>query len=211
MAGTPGTAQLGAVRDLAIRSKAEAGRAIWTPGHNLERGLGRFAVRSGPEEGEQLIVVRSQVSVTVGHRAGDERPDEGDGQVAQCRHGLRPVARACTAAILIVGDVADVVQGLDTPVAAHQGQDLPFSRPVQGQAGHTEDDFMALVAIAEQGSPLHTKALGGVGEAQSGDVLGQLDGPGLDPAMALVTLGVSGGKAPNPGRRAAGALSSGCL
>jgi hypothetical protein len=47
-----------------------------------------------------------------------------DGQVAQGGHGLGSAAGADLGGVFAVADVADVVQGLDLPVAADPGGEL---------------------------------------------------------------------------------------
>lgn len=125
----------------------------------------------GPDEAEQFLRIEAQLPMTVSNGAGDERPDERDGQIAEGRHGLWAVAGTRATPVLVIGDVADVVQRLDGPVTAQQGQDLGLACTVERQAGYPEDDFTALLAVAERGGALNPKGLGGVREAQACDVL----------------------------------------
>lgn len=148
--------------------------------------------------------------MAVRDRAGDETLDEGDGQIAEGRHGLGTVAGARATAVLVVAPVTDVVEGLDAPVAAHQAEDVAFVDAVRGQAGHAEDHLVTRFAVAQHGGALDAKTLGSIWEAQPGDVRRELERAGLDAAVALLTLGVEGEKAPSAGRRAAAAWSSGC-
>jgi hypothetical protein len=47
-----------------------------------------------------------------------------DAQVAEGGHDLGPVADADLGGVLAVGDIADVVQGFDAPVAAYPSGEL---------------------------------------------------------------------------------------
>ena len=165
--------------------------------------------RSDPQEAEHLLAVEEQLAMAVGDGAGDACLDDRDGQIAEGRHRLRSVARARATPVLVVGNVTDVVDRLDGPVTAQEGQDLGFAGPVERQAGDAEDDFVGLLALALDVA-FHPKGLGGIGKAQTLDSLRQLDASRLDPAMALLRLsGVPGEKAPSPGRQGAGASSFG--
>lgn len=182
-------------------------------GRRLAAGRSRRGAEDGSsaDEAKQPLGMKAQLPVTVGYRAGDERPNEGNGQVTEGGHGLGSVASTRPVAIFIVRDVTDVVQRFDAPVPTKEAQNLPLSRTVRSQARQAEDDFVTLLATPQHGGTLDTKALGGIGKAEASDARRQLDRPCFDPAMTLFTLGVPGGKAPSLGRRAAGASSSGCL
>ena len=186
-------------------------RKAWRRRRGRRRRDGDRGSQSDADECEQVGVVKEEVAVAVGDRTRDAALDERDCQVAEGRHGLGPVAGPGPAAVLVVADVADVVEGLDAPVTAHEAEKVAFACPVQRQAGHAEDDLAALLAVAQQGSALNAKRLSSVGEPEPGDGLGDLNGAGLDAAVALLTLGAAGEKEPSPGRRAAAAWSSGCF
>ena len=59
------------------------------------------------------------------HGRGDGEPaglDEADGEAPEPGHVLRAVAGADAAAVLVEGEVADVMGGLDGPVPAIEGE-----------------------------------------------------------------------------------------
>ena len=62
-----------------------------------------------------------------------------DGQVPQGGHDLGSAAGADLGGVLSVGDVADVVQGLDLPVPADPLRELGGGGLAEGQAGDGVD------------------------------------------------------------------------
>jgi hypothetical protein len=62
-------------------------------------------------------------------------PEDGDAKVAQRGHDLGAAAGAALGCVFAVGDVADVVEGLDGPAAADPGGELGGGGLMGGQAG----------------------------------------------------------------------------
>lgn len=174
-------------------------------------GLGGvYRCPSGADEVHQSRHVHHPRSVACGDGGRNEGLDQSGGEVAQGCHGLRAVAGADAATILVVGHVPDVVQTLDRPVPADLAEDHLFIGAVRGLAGGAVDDLVARCSVAERGGSFQPEALLRMWEAQSLDARSQLDGPFLDPSVALFTLGVAGEKDPSPWRRAADGRSFGC-
>jgi hypothetical protein len=74
-----------------------------------------------------------------------------DGQVSEGGHGLGAVAGPDLGGVFGVGDVADVVQGFDLPVAADPGGELGGVSLAGGQAGDGVDGDSAPFLLAGQG------------------------------------------------------------
>ena len=70
--------------------------------------------RSNPQEAEHLLAVKEQLAMAVGDGARDACLDDRDGQIAEGRHRLRSVARARTTPVLVVGDLTNVVDRLES-------------------------------------------------------------------------------------------------
>jgi len=129
---------------------------------------------------------------------------EGDGEVAQAGHDRRPVADADARAILVEGHVTHVVGAvLDAPVAAVEAQQPVRVGLLGWQAGHGEDDLVALGAGLELGDgALDAADLGDMGK---GHIVVQ--GGGGEQAALLQTSvalieggGAVGENAPRRGR-----------
>jgi hypothetical protein len=77
--------------------------------------------------------------------------EDADGQVSEGGHGLGAVAGPDLGGVFGVGDVADVVQGFDLPVAADPGGELGGVSLAGGQAGDGVDGDSAPFLLAGQG------------------------------------------------------------
>jgi hypothetical protein len=112
-----------------------------------------------------------------------------DGQVAQGGHGLGSAAGADLGGVFAVADVAEVVQGLDLPVAADPGGELGGGCLVGVQAGDRVDgDGPPPPAVQRPDLAGEAEGLGGVREGEpDGDGRG-LEGAVLLAAMAPVVL-----------------------
>ena len=64
------------------------------------------------EKGESLVRMRGEVPSRSGNLRGTAAMNEGDGQIAQCRHDLRSRAGTQTGAIFAKGHVAHVMQSV---------------------------------------------------------------------------------------------------
>src|SRR5262249_33792199 len=82
----------------------------------------------------------------------------------------RRVAGADAAGVFAVGDVADVVQRLDSPVAADVVGEVGRAGLAGGQVGDRVDGHGGPAALGEGADPAgDADGLGGVGELQVGD------------------------------------------
>jgi hypothetical protein len=106
---------------------------------------------------------------------------DADGGVAQGGHDLGAVAGAGLGGVFAVGDVADVVQGLDAPVAADPPVEVSGGGLGDGQAGDAADGGCPPLAFTERpGAAGDGDGLGGVREGEPGS-----DGGGLDRAVLV--------------------------
>jgi hypothetical protein len=128
------------------------------------------------------------------------QPEDGDGQVAQGGHDLGPVAGASLGGVFAVGDVADVVQGLDLPVAADPSGELGGGGLGDLQAGDGVDrDGAPFPADQWPGPAGEADGLGGVGKGQPGGDGGGLEGAVFLAAAPAAALAVAGRDVP-PGQ-----------
>jgi hypothetical protein len=113
-------------------------------------------------------------------------PQDADGEVAQAGHGVGRGAGAELVGVLGEGDVADVVQRLDAPVAAHVVGQAGGACLGGGEAGDRVHRHGPPAQLVERADPAgDPQSLGGVGEVQAGDG-GDLQAAGLGAAVAAV-------------------------
>jgi hypothetical protein len=117
---------------------------------------------------------------------------DSDGQVAQGGHDLGAVAGTDLGGVLAVGDVADVVQGFDAPVAADPPGQVGGAGLGDGQAGDPVGGDGPPFPRQLPGPPGDGDGLGCVREGQPGCDGGCLDRAGLLAAMPAVALAVCG-------------------
>ena len=105
--------------------------------------------------------------------------EDGDGEVAQGGHDLGAAAGAGLGGVFAVGDIADVVQGLDLPVAAYPSGELGGGGLGDRQAGDRVNGDRPPFPAGQGPSPAgEADGLGGVREGQPGG-----DGRGLERAV----------------------------
>jgi len=111
-------------------------------------------------------------------------PEDGDGEVAQGGHGLGPVAGADLGGVFAVGDITDVVEHFDVPVAADPAGQLAGGGLGDGQAGDRVDGDGAPLPARQGPDPAgQAEGLGGVREGQPGG-----DGCGFERAVLLAAV-----------------------
>jgi hypothetical protein len=112
------------------------------------------------------------------------RFQDADGQVAQGGHGLGSAAGADLGGVFAVADVAEVVQGLDLPVAADPDGELGGGCLVGVQAGDGVDGGgPPPPAVQRPDLAGEAEGLGGVREGEPGG-----DGRGLEGAVLLAAM-----------------------
>jgi hypothetical protein len=111
---------------------------------------------------------------------------DADGEATQAGHGPWGGAGADLAGVLGEGDIAEVVQRLDAPVAAHVVGQTGGAGLGGGQAGDRVHGHGPPLAAVQRPDPAgDADGLGGVGEVQAGDG-GDLQAADLDAAVAAV-------------------------
>lgn len=108
-----------------------------------------------------------------------EQAGQADGQVAQAGHDARDCSGPDSAGVPAVGDVADVVQGLDTPLATDQSGELSVGDPARWEAGDRVDLAGAVVGAAA----FDLNGLGGVRKGQAGPFRSALHAADLTAAV----------------------------
>ena len=150
--------------------------------------------------------------------AGDigeaKQAGQGDGEVAQSSHHGRPVADTDAGAILVEGDIADIVGAvLDPPLTTVEGEQFVGVSLGRCQAGDGKDGLVASLA----GLQFRDLALDAADLRDMGEVDVVVEGrageqtPLLQAAVALIEgLGAQGGNAPGsmPGDRHRGRADS---
>ena len=154
------------------------------------------------EPADQVVAIVGEQALAVWHRAKAQMTNDGHGQARESRHVGGSVPSANAAAILVVGDVLDVMHGFDRPVATVDGKELLRSSLFGVEAGDDVGDLArgrrladAAVgvrvnhALGALGDALDAGCLFGIREGQTIVDVQDLDGAGLDPTVALFTCG----------------------
>src|SRR5262249_48476624 len=181
--GRPLSTVTNSCRPWACRSRSQKSCACSTPVSTPERSCWAEA-----EGGQGPGGVAGVVAAGGGDAGVSLWLEDSDCQVAQGGHDLGAVAGADLGGVFAVGDVADVVEGFDAPVAAHPSGDLGGGSLVGAQAGAGVTGFggPSLVPGQRSSAASDLDGLGGVREGDPGGHSGELEGAPLGAAVTFL-------------------------